>query len=112
MEGEGQRVAWLRQTGALTPTWRGVDSCSVTGPTRVYVGIDGFLAPMVTEAEKQKRRAARVRRRRQGRRGARLRNYVGERTSMIRYAENRARGWDIGSGPTESLCNTNLTTNV
>ena len=37
---------------------------------------------------------------------ARLRNYVGERTSMIRYAENRARGWDIGSGPTESLCKT------
>jgi len=27
------------------------------------VGVDGFLAPMVTEAEKQKRRAARVRRR-------------------------------------------------
>jgi hypothetical protein len=33
-------------------------------------------------------------------------DYVGERTSMIRYAENRARGWDIGSGPTESLCKT------
>jgi len=37
---------------------------------------------------------------------SRLRNYVGERTSMIRYAESRARGWDIGSGPTESLCKT------
>ena len=37
---------------------------------------------------------------------SRLRNYVGERTSMIRYADNRARGWDIGSGPTESLCKT------
>jgi hypothetical protein len=35
---------------------------------------------------------------------SRLRNYVGERTSMIRYAESRTRGWDIGSGPTESLC--------
>jgi hypothetical protein len=35
---------------------------------------------------------------------ARLRNYVGERASMIRYADSRARGWDIGRGPTESLC--------
>jgi hypothetical protein len=37
---------------------------------------------------------------------SRLRHYIGERTAMIRYAENRARGWDIGSGPTESLCKT------
>ena len=36
----------------------------------------------------------------------RLRNYIGERTSMIRYPQNRAKGWDIGSGPTESLCKT------
>ena len=254
VEGEGQRVARLRQTGGLLPTWRGSDCRTPTGPTRVYVGLDGFMAPMVTEQEKQKRRAARVHRRRGGRRpprprrrrghrarykefkltafydqerhhrhvlatgggpaevgrglrrearrlelkavdevvaivdGApwirgqlqrfagcdhigldfyhfsahvaeaaracfgegtpaaaawrhtvvhlaleqdvdavldevtqqrttqrspakraalsRLRNYVGERTSMIAYAESRARGWDIGSGPTESLCKT------
>jgi hypothetical protein len=37
---------------------------------------------------------------------SRLRNYVDERTSMIRCAENRARGWNIGSRPTESLCQT------
>ena len=37
---------------------------------------------------------------------SRLRSYVAERTSMIRYAANRAKGWDIGSGPTESLCKT------
>jgi len=252
VEGEGQRVARLRQTGAWPPTWRGAECLTAPGQTRVYVGLDGFMAPMVTEAEKQKRRAARGRRRRGGRRppwprlrrghrerykefkltafydqpkqhrhvlvtaggpeavgrelrraarqldlqavtevvaivdGApwirgqlkrlagcdhigldfyhfsehvaeaarvcfgegtaqsaawrhqvvhlaleqdvdavldevtrqrtaqrspakraalsRLRNYVGERTSMIRYAESRARGWDIGSGPTESLC--------
>ena len=254
VEGEGQRVARLQQAGALTPTWRGTDGHTAGGRTRVYVGVDGFMAPMVTEAEKQKRRAVRGRRRRPGRRGprlrlrrghrerykefkltafydqpkqhrhvlataggpqavgrglrraarqldlravdevvaivdgapwirgqlkrfagcdhigldfyhfsehvaeaaracfgegtaesaawrhevvhlaleqdvdavldevtrqrtalrspakraalSRLRNYVGERTSMIRYAEHRARGWDIGSGPTESLCKT------
>jgi len=252
VEGEGQHVAKLRQTGALGPTWEGAACRTPAGPTRVYVGIDGFMAPMVTEVEKQKRRAARGRRRRGGarrvrrrlRRGhgerykefkltafydqskqhrhvlvtaggpeavgrglrrtarqldlrsvdevvgladgapwirgqlqrfagcdhigldfyhfsehvaeaaracfgegapqsaawrykvvdlaleqdvdavldevtrqrtalrsrtkraalARLRNYVGERASMIRYAASRARGWDIGSGPTESLC--------
>lgn len=37
---------------------------------------------------------------------SRLRNYVAERTRMIRYAESRARGWDIGSGQTESVCKT------
>jgi hypothetical protein len=255
VEGEGQRVAQQRRSGALTTPWRGSD-CRVAGPasgavgrTRVYVGIDGFMAPMVTEAEKQKRREtrakkvggqrrARLRRghrerykefkltaiydqgkahrqvlatgmgaeevgrllRREARRlelgkvdevlaivdGApwiraqlerfggcdhigldyyhfsehvaeaartcfgegtpqatawrdklkglalekgvddvldevtrqraalrspskraalsRLRHYIGERTAMIRYAESRANGWDIGSGPTESLC--------
>jgi hypothetical protein len=36
----------------------------------------------------------------------RLRNYVGERTTMIRYPQNRSKGWDIGSGPTEALCKT------
>jgi len=250
VEGEGQRVAALRQAGVLAPTWRGVDCGTAGGRTRVYVGVDGFMAPMVTQAEKQKRRAARARRR-PGRRArlrrghgerykefklsafydqqrqhrhvlataggpaavgrglrraarqldlravdevvaivdgapwirgqlqrfagcdhigldfyhfsehvaaaaracfgegtaeaaawrhkvlhlalehnvdavldevtqhratlrsvakraalARLRNYVGERTSMIRYAESRARGWDLGSGPTESICKT------
>jgi hypothetical protein len=254
VEGAGQRLARLRQTGGLTPTWRGADCRTPGGATLVYLGIDGFMAPMVTAAEKQKRRAARVRRRggqrrsprarlRRGHRerykefkltafydqtrrhrhvlatgggpeqvgrglrraarrlelravdevvalvdGApwirgqlerfagcdhigldfyhfsehvaaaaracfgegtpesaawrhkvvhcaleqgvdevldeitrqraavrspakrvalsRLRNYVGERTSMIRYVESRARGWDIGSGPTEALCKT------
>ncbi len=31
---------------------------------------------------------------------------MGAWTSTIRYAENRAQGWDIGSGSTESLCKT------
>jgi hypothetical protein len=36
----------------------------------------------------------------------RLVNYVGERRDMIRYPEFRARGWQIGSGPTEATCKT------
>jgi Uncharacterised protein family (UPF0236) len=36
----------------------------------------------------------------------RLLNYVAERKPMIRYPEFRRRGWQIGSGPTESECKT------
>ena len=48
VEGEGQRVARRRQTGVLPPTWRGSEGRTPAGPTRVYVGVDGFMAPMVT----------------------------------------------------------------
>lgn len=34
----------------------------------------------------------------------RLLNYVAERRQMIRYPEFRDKGWQIGSGPTESQC--------
>ncbi len=36
----------------------------------------------------------------------RLLGYVVERRQMLRYPEFRRRGWDIGSGPTESACKT------
>ncbi len=32
--------------------------------------------------------------------------YVSERREMIRYPQFRQRGWQIGSGPTESVCKT------
>jgi hypothetical protein len=44
-------------------------------------------------------------RRRAGRKAIeRLMSYVAERRGMIRYVEFERRGWDIGSGPTESQC--------
>jgi hypothetical protein len=36
----------------------------------------------------------------------RLIHYISERREMIRYPEFMARGWQIGSGPTESMCRT------
>ena len=36
----------------------------------------------------------------------RLVNYVSERREMIRYPEFEAKGWQIGSGPTEATCKT------
>lgn len=38
----------------------------------------------------------------------RLRRYVVERWEMVEYPQALARGWDIGSGPTEAMCK-NLT---
>jgi hypothetical protein len=45
---------------------------------------------------------------RRGKRAAadRLLNYVCEREQMIRYPEFQAKGWQIGSGPTEATCKT------
>jgi hypothetical protein len=44
---------------------------------------------------------------RQGRPAAdRLVNYVSERRAMIKYPEFQAKGWQIGSGPTEATCKT------
>jgi hypothetical protein len=36
----------------------------------------------------------------------RLLNYVSERQEMIKYPEFSAKGWQIGSGPTEATCKT------
>ena len=36
----------------------------------------------------------------------RLRAYVGERVAMMDYPACRAKGWDLGSGPTEAQCKT------
>lgn len=33
-----------------------------------------------------------------------LMHYVAERRSMLNYVLHQSRGWDIGSGPTESMC--------
>ena len=45
---------------------------------------------------------------RRGQRAAadRLVNYVNERREMIRYPDFVAKGWQIGSGPTEATCKT------
>jgi hypothetical protein len=60
VESEGRRVAAAQASGALPAAWQGVE-CLVTpqGPSRVYVGTDGVMVPMVTQAEKARRRARR-----------------------------------------------------
>lgn len=63
VEGEGLRIAAAREAGRVPAQWR-ADECRVRpgGASRVYVGVDGVMVPMVTRGEKAKRRAARTRR--------------------------------------------------
>lgn len=69
VEAEGQRVLKASEDGSLSPGWQASD-CKVLSPagqevSRVYLGIDGFMAPLLTEAEKQARRKQVVAARRQ-----------------------------------------------
>lgn len=60
VESEGQLALEVQRKGLLSPDF-GVEDCETSpkGPKRLYVGTDGVKVPMVTEAEKNKRREAR-----------------------------------------------------
>ena len=68
VEVEGKRMLQLRRGGMLGPNWSAED-CRVRpgGPTRVLVGGDGVMVPVITAAEKAKRHAGRKHVRRRGR---------------------------------------------
>jgi hypothetical protein len=64
VEAEGARVTQVREQGTLKAAWTQADArVEGTGQTRVYAGIDGVMAPMVTRGEKDKRRKEQVIRR-------------------------------------------------
>jgi hypothetical protein len=60
IESEGKAVVTAMQSGTLPITWSAKDCASEPekpgSPTRVYLGSDGVMAPMVTQSEKTKRR--------------------------------------------------------
>lgn len=57
VESEGQLTLDIQRKGLLGAGF-GIEDCRISpkGPRRVYVGTDGVKVPMVTEAEKNKRR--------------------------------------------------------
>lgn len=68
VESEGKAVLRQMQRGEPALAWSARDCASEQGPTRVYLGCDGVKVPLVTDAEKQKRRQRiRDKRRRRGR---------------------------------------------
>jgi hypothetical protein len=65
---EGRQVLAAQQSGAIPPAFQAAD-CRVDpqqagSPTRLYTGVDGVMVPLVTEAEKIKRRSKVVEKRR------------------------------------------------
>jgi hypothetical protein len=66
VEAEGRAVTEARHGGTLAATWSAQDArVTANGPTRVYEGTDGVMAPTVTQEEKDKRRKAHAVRRQQ-----------------------------------------------
>jgi len=67
VEREGRQMLEARRQGLLRPDWSAQD-CQVRpgGPTQVLVGGDGVMVPVITAAEKAKRRAGLKRVRRRG----------------------------------------------
>jgi hypothetical protein len=64
VEAEGRKARDQQKSGALGPDWTVEDCrCAPKEPTSILTGADGVMVPMVTEAEKNKRRKKRARRR-------------------------------------------------
>ena len=68
VEAEGQKVHKAMQANELSPAWSAADCTTDEGVRRIYLGCDGVKVPLVTEAEKKRRRQSiREKRRRRGR---------------------------------------------
>jgi len=68
VEAEGRRALAKAKSGALGPHWKArqckVRTAAGREVSRVYLGADGFMVPLVTEQEKRKRREQEKRKRR------------------------------------------------
>lgn len=69
IEEEGRAVLKAQQRGELAPDWEAKDCQTDNQQTRVYLGCDGVMVPLITDAEKQKRRTkVKDKRKKRGRR--------------------------------------------
>jgi hypothetical protein len=79
VETEGQAMLQARRQALLSPDWDACDCTGgVAGKTLVLVGADGVMVPVITAAEKAKRRAGRRHVRRRGKAVHRARRHRGE----------------------------------
>jgi hypothetical protein len=56
VEGDGKLALALSQSGELAPDWKAKDCPGPDGKSLIYLSSDGFMVPLVTQAEKQERR--------------------------------------------------------
>jgi hypothetical protein len=67
VETEGKRVLQAQRSGQLPVDWSAADCQTETKTSRVYLGSDGVMVPLVTDAEKSSRRQkVKEKRRRRG----------------------------------------------
>jgi hypothetical protein len=97
VESEGKAVLKASAQEQLERDWS-ASACKAKTPqgqetTKLYVSADGVLVPTITQAEKDKRRKADP-----------LIQYVASRQEMILYDRCDQQGWNVGSGPMESMC--------
>ena len=92
VEDEGRRAIRCRDKKLIQPGWD-VSDCttSVNGPTRIMVGCDGVMVPLITQSEKQKRRKKRRMHRRKKAKGQ---TKIARRRRLKSKKPNRCRGAD------------------
>ena len=56
VESDGKLALRLSESGELAPDWKAKDCVGPDGKSLVYLSSDGFMVPLVTQAEKQERR--------------------------------------------------------
>src|SRR3989304_5795747 len=56
VENDGKLALRLSESGGLVPAWKAKDCLGPDGKSLIYLSSDGFTAPLVTQAEKEKRR--------------------------------------------------------
>lgn len=81
VEGEGRRVLAAQQSNAIAPAFTAAD-CLVPGDqrkTRLYAGVDGVMVPIITDAEKRKRREKVVQKRRKAEKAGKRRRPLAPR---------------------------------
>jgi len=64
-EAEGKQVRKVRDRGELPAAWSADQTKLPDGRSRIYGGVDGVMAPTVTQVEKDKRRRQHITRRQQ-----------------------------------------------
>lgn len=102
VENEGRQAIRCRDKKLIRPGWD-VSDCkmSVDGPTRIMVGSDGVMVPLITQSEKQKRRKNRRPRRRKKAKGqtaiARKRRRKSQKPKRCRGADNPYKEFKIAT---------------
>jgi len=97
VEDEGQRALKVRDKGLIRPGWNALDcKTNANGPTRVMVGADGVMVPLVTQSEKQKRHKNRwTRRRKKAKRNGRAVHRCRAKRKRCRGADNPYKEFKI-----------------